>query len=66
VLLGVAGGNQEAVISGAIMPLLPGLAITNAVRDTMRGDLVAGMARTTEALLSAVLLAAGVAVALML
>jgi len=66
VLLGIAGGNQEAVISGAIMPLLPGLAITNAVRDTMRGDLVAGMARTTEALLSAVLLAAGVAVALML
>ena len=66
VLIGLMGGNQEAVISGAIMPLLPGLAITNAVRDTMRGDLVAGMARTTEALLSAVLLAAGVAVALML
>lgn len=60
------GGNQEAALSGAIMPLLPGLAMTNAVRDTMRGDLVAGMARSTEALLSSVLIAAGVAIVLML
>ncbi len=65
-LLGVFGGAQEAVISGAIMPLLPGLSMTNAVRDTMRGDLLSGMARATEALLSAVMLAAGVAVVLML
>ncbi len=65
-LMEIVGGSQEAVITGAIMPLLPGLAITNAVRDTMRGDLVSGMARATEALLSAVLIAAGVAFALML
>ena len=65
-LITLFGGNQEPVITGAIMPLLPGLAATNAVRDTMRGDLVSGMARTTEALLSAVLIAAGVAIALML
>lgn len=65
-LIRLFGGNQEAIIAGAIMPLLPGLAITNAVRDTMRGDLIAGMARTSDALLSAVLIAAGVAVALML
>lgn len=66
VLLSAFGGTQAAVISGAIMPLLPGLSMTNAVRDTMRGDLLSGMARATEALLSAVLLAAGVAVVLML
>ena len=65
-LITLFGGNQEPVITGAIMPLLPGLAATNALRDTMRGDLVSGMARTTEALLSAVLIAAGVAIALML
>lgn len=65
-LIYLFGGNQEAIITGAIMPLLPGLAITNAVRDTMRGDLVSGMARTTEALLTAILIAAGVAIALML
>ncbi|MHC1785881.1 MAG: threonine/serine exporter family protein [Christensenellales bacterium] len=60
------GGSQEAALSGAIMPLLPGLAMTNAVRDTMRGDLIAGIARSTEALLSSVLIAAGVAIVLML
>lgn len=65
-LIALFGGSQEAIITGAIMPLLPGLAATNAVRDTMRGDLVSGLARTTEALLSAVLIAAGVAIALML
>lgn len=65
VLAAFGGGNQEAVIAGVIMPLLPGLAMTNAVRDTMRGDLVAGMARSTEALLSAVMLAAGVAIVIM-
>jgi uncharacterized membrane protein YjjP (DUF1212 family) len=65
-LIKLFGGGQEAIIAGAIMPLLPGLAMTNAIRDTMRGDLIAGMARTTDALLSAVLIAAGVTVALML
>ena len=65
-LIKLFGGSQEAIIAGAIMPLLPGLAMTNAIRDTMRGDLIAGMARTTDALLSAVLIAAGVAIALML
>lgn len=52
----------EPVISGAIMPILPGLAITNAIRDTIRGDLVSGGARTVDAVLSAVLLAAGVGI----
>ncbi|MGI6687967.1 MAG: threonine/serine exporter family protein [Christensenellales bacterium] len=65
-LLHVFGGSQESVISGVIMPLLPGLAMTNAVRDTMRGDLLSGMARATEALVSVMMLAAGVAVVLML
>ena len=50
----------EPIISGAIMPLLPGLATTNAIRDTMRGDLVSGGARIIEAMLCAVMLAAGI------
>jgi uncharacterized membrane protein YjjP (DUF1212 family) len=50
----------EPVISGAIMPMLPGLATTNAIRDTIRGDLVSGGARIMEAVLSAVMLAAGI------
>ena len=52
----------EPIISGAIMPVLPGLAITNAIRDTMRGDLVSGGARTVDAALCAALLAAGVGI----
>lgn len=66
VLIRIAGGNQEAVITGAIMPLLPGLAMTNAVRDAMRGDLISGMARGMDALLSAIMLAIGVALVMLL
>lgn len=54
----------EPILSGAIMPLLPGLATTNAIRDTIRGDLVSGGARITEAALSALMLAAGICIAL--
>ena len=50
----------EPVISGAIMPLLPGLATTNAFRDTIKGDLVSGGARVIEAMLSCVMLSAGI------
>jgi uncharacterized membrane protein YjjP (DUF1212 family) len=62
--LALFNGAQEPVITGVIMPLLPGLAMTNAIRDTMRGDLISGLARSAEALTSAVLLSAGVAAAL--
>ena len=57
-------GNLELIISGGIMPLLPGLAMTNAIRDSMRGDLVSGVARGTEALIVAVALAVGVMIVL--
>jgi len=52
-------GDVGRIIISALMPLLPGLAITNAIRDAMRGDLVSGMARAGEALIRAVVLAAG-------
>ena len=54
------GVQVEPIISGAIMPLLPGLATTNAIRDTIRGDLVSGGARFIEAILCAVMLAVGI------
>lgn len=58
--LALADVNVEPVIAGAIMPLLPGLATTNAMRDTMRGDLVSGGARIIEAFLGVIMLAAGI------
>lgn len=58
--------HLEPTISGAILPLLSGLATTNAIRDTIKGDLVSGSARITEAVLTAVLLAVGICIALSL
>lgn len=56
--------HLEPTISGAILPLLSGLATTNAIRDTIKGDLVSGSARITEAVLTTVLLAVGICIAL--
>ena len=51
--------QTELVIAGAIMPLVPGLAMTNAVQDTMRGDMVSGVSHGTQAILTACLIAGG-------
>ena len=48
------------------MPLLSGLLVTNAVRDTMYGDLISGVTRAVEALLLAAFTALGVYVGLSL
>lgn len=55
-------GNYNYIIVGGIMPHLPGLAMTNAIRDTMRGDLISGMTRGADAILTAYSLAAGTGV----
>lgn len=60
----VVYGNVNAAIIGAIMPLLTGLLMTTAVRDTMYGDLISGIARAVEALLLAGCVALGVFVGL--
>jgi len=41
------------------MPMLPGLAMTNAVQDTMRGDMVSGISSATSAVLTASMIAGG-------
>lgn len=53
------GDNYNTIIIGSIMLLVPGLAITNAVRDTMAGDLLAALSRALEAFLTAVAIAIG-------
>ncbi len=52
------------IIIGAIMPFLPGIAITNAIRDIIYGDLVSGTARGIEATLIATSIATGVGIVL--
>ncbi len=56
--------RTDLVISSVIMPLLSGLALTNAIRDTIFGDLVSGTARLAEALVTAVAVAFGAGVVL--
>lgn len=52
-------GVPEAMIAAAIMPLVPGLSMTNAVQDVMRGDMVSGVAHAARAIMTAVMLAGG-------
>ncbi|MDO4545819.1 MAG: threonine/serine exporter family protein [Bacillota bacterium] len=56
--------SYEPIIIGSIMIFVPGVAITNSIRDFLSGDMLSGVARMTEALLTAVSLAAGAGVIL--
>lgn len=58
--------HQDAIIISCIMPLVPGVAITNAIRDTLNGDYVSGTARAVEAFIKALSIALGVGISLML
>lgn len=60
------GTNINAMITGAIMPLVPGLAITNAIRDIIAGDYLSGSARMFDAVVAAVALAAGAGISMYL
>lgn len=58
------GSNLSSIIIGSIMIFLPGMAITNAIRDTLAGDTLSGISRGLEAIIVAISLAAGVGVVL--
>ncbi len=62
----VPGVRSNFVIIGSIMLLVPGLAITNSIRDTLAGDLLSGIARAMESFLVAVAIAAGSGIVLKL
>ena len=52
------------IIIGALMALVPGIAFTNAMRDIMAGDMVAGISKGAEALLIGAAIALGTALGL--
>jgi uncharacterized membrane protein YjjP (DUF1212 family) len=58
--------DTNKVIIGALMTMVPGVAITNAVRDSISGDYVSGMSRTLDAIVIALSIALGVGVAIKL
>lgn len=57
--------DVNPVIISGIMPIVPGSAITNAIRDTLHGDYTAGGAKTLEAFVIATAIALGVGFGLM-
>lgn len=60
------GTDQNAIIIGSIMIFLPGVALTNAIRDTLAGDMLSGATKGIEAVIIAISLAAGVGVTIKL
>lgn len=54
----------DHILVGALMTLVPGLALTNALRDLFMGDLLSGIVRMCEATLSALALGGGVGLVL--
>lgn len=54
----------EGMIIGAIMPLVPGLAFTNAIRDIADSDFLSGTVRMMDALMVFVYIAVGVGIVL--
>ncbi|WP_420798998.1 threonine/serine exporter family protein [Paenisporosarcina cavernae] len=55
------GIDLNTIIIGGVMPLVPGLLITNAVRDMMAGHFVSGVSKGAEAFLTAFAIGAGIA-----
>lgn len=60
------GHHLDAILIGCIMLTIPGLAITNAVRDLLSGDTFSGLSRLCESLLQAGGIACGFALAIYL
>ena len=58
--------HSDIVISGAVMPMVPGTALTNGVRDIFRGDYTSGSAKLLEAIMIALSIALGIAIGVLL
>jgi Uncharacterized conserved protein len=59
------GTELETIIIAAVMPLVPGVLITNAIREMIRGHLMAGTMKGAEASLTAIAIGAGVGLVFM-
>ena len=56
------GSDLNHMIIGSIMPLLPGVAFTNAIRDLANEDYISGTIRMVDAILVGICIAIGVGV----
>lgn len=53
------GNDANEIIIGNIMLLIPGIALTNSLRDMISGDIISGLLRFLDAILVAAAIAAG-------
>ena len=60
------GQNTDMIIIGTIMLEIPGMAFGNALRDMLIGDTLAGSLRFVQAIIQALIMAAGYLAAMML
>lgn len=60
------GSELDRIIVGTLIPLVPGLLITNAVRDLMAGHFISGLAKGAEAVFTALAIGTGIAVVMTL
>ena len=60
------GDNEDKIMIGGIMLLIPGIAMTNSLRDMLTGDIATGLLRLVNSLLLAASIACGFALPLIL
>lgn len=60
------GGSLGNMVIGAIIPLIPGVAFTNGIRDLANEDYIAGSTRLIDAMTVFLSIAAGVAITLLI
>ena len=56
--------SPQFIIAGSIMSLVPGLSLTNAIRDVLHGDFVSACARFVSAITTSISIAVGAAAGL--
>lgn len=60
------GESMDKIMIGNIMLLIPGISLTNAIRDMISGDIMSGVLRLCEAVLISISLAVGFTLAMFL
>lgn len=60
------GRNLDAIMIGNIMLLIPGVLLTNSFRDFISGDMISGLLHFSEAIITAICVAGGFIIAIIL
>lgn len=64
ILINIGIGYLDNIIIASVMPLVPGVTFTNAIRDIFEGDYISGGSRLFEAIVIGINIATGVGIVL--